>query len=118
MNDSILTSIKKLLGIDENDTSFDADVIMHINSVLMIIAQEWFDQKPIIIEDKAPVWSDFIGENEEWYEAIKSLVYLRVRILFDPPTNSFVLNAMNDQIKELEWRMYVWKDNERIDSNV
>lgn len=115
MEDSILTSIKKLLGIAADDKSFDVDIIMHINSVLMVIMQEWHGQKSFTITDDSATWEDFIGEGNIDYEAVKTLVYLKVRLLFDPPTNSFVINSMNEQIKELEWRMYVWKDNERID---
>ena len=116
MNESILKSIKKLLGLADEDKSFDPDVILHINTALMIITQEWWNQKPFMITDETATWSDFIGENNIDYEGVKSLVYLRVRLLFDPPTNSFVLQSMNEQIKELEWRMHVFKDNERLNA--
>ena len=116
MNESILISIKKLLGIPEIDTSFDADIILHINTVLMIVTQEWHNQKSFMITDSSATWADFIGDNNIDYEGLKSLVYLRVRLLFDPPNNSFVIQSMNEQIKELEWRMYVSKDNERLNS--
>lgn len=115
MNESILTSVKKLLGIDESDTSFDQDIIMHINAMFMILTQEWFNTKSFRIEDSTATWSDFLDDQEE-YDAIKTWMYLRVRTIFDPPSNSSVLQAMNEQIKELEWRMYIWKDNERIDA--
>ena len=116
MEESILTSIKKLLGIADEDKSFDIDIIMHINSVLMIIMQEWHGQTSFTISDDSATWKDFLGEANIDYEAVKTLVYLRVRLLFDPPTNSFVIQSMNETIKELEWRMYCWKDNERIDA--
>lgn len=113
MNDSILTSIKKLLGVAENDTSFDTDIIIHINSILMVLAQEGVVNEGSTISDKTDTWDDIIA-NQTNLEAIKTLVYLRVRLLFDPPNNSFVIQSMNEQIKEFEWRLYVWKDNERI----
>lgn len=117
MTDSILNSIKKLLGIAEDDHSFDQDVLMHINTILMVISQEWHDRESFRVEDASDTWEDFIGEDNIDYDGLKTLVYLRVRLLFDPPNNSFVIQSMNEQIKELEWRMYTWKDNERIDQN-
>lgn len=113
MNDSILTSIKKLLGITEDDTSFDTDIIIHINSILMVLAQEGVINEGFTISDKTDSWEDAL-EDQSNLEAVKTLVYLRVRLLFDPPNNSFVIQSMNEQIKEFEWRLYVWKDNERI----
>lgn len=117
MTDSILNSIKKLLGIAEDDHSFDQDVLMHINTILMVVAQEWHGRESFRVEDASDTWEDFIGEDNIDYDGLKTLVYLRVRLLFDPPNNSFVIQSMNEQIKELEWRMYTWKDNERILQN-
>ena len=114
MDDSILISIKKLLGVAENNKSFDTDIIIHINSILMVLAQEGVLAEGSLITDNSEVWGDFL-EDQTNLEAIKTLVYLRVRLLFDPPSNSFVINSMNEQIKEFEWRLYTWKDNERID---
>lgn len=117
MNDSILTSVKKLNNIAESDTSFDADLIMYINSVLMVIMQEWHGvDHAFVIEDKTATWEDFLGENEIDYESLKVYVGLRVKLLFDPPTNSAVLEAMKKEMEDLEWRMYIWKDNLRIDA--
>lgn len=115
MSESILTSIKKLLGITEEDKSFDVDIIIHINTVLMVLAQEGVIKEGFLITNDTDLWEDCLEEQAN-YEAIKTLVYLRVRILFDPPNNSFVIQSMNEQIKEFEWRLYAWKDNERIDS--
>lgn len=117
MEESILNSIKKLIGgFGPDDTSFDTDLIMSINTVLMVIMQEWYGMDhAFIIEDASATWSDFLGENTTDYEAVKTLVYLKVRMLFDPPQGQALMQAINDQIKDLEWRLYVWKDNERID---
>ena len=118
MEESILNSIKKLIGgFDSSDSSFDTDLIMAINTVLMTIMQEWhgMDHAFHIVDDTA-IWSDFLGDdNKADYEAVKTLVYLKVRMLFDPPTNSALIDAINTEIKDLEWRLYFWKDLERID---
>lgn len=116
MNDSILTSIKKMLGITEDDTSFDADIIMHINSVLMVIMQEWYGvDHAFRIEDKTATWTDFLGDEETDYEGLKTYIGLRVKLIFDPPSNSAVIEAMRKEMEDLEWRMYIWKDNLRLD---
>ena len=114
MDDSILVTIKKLLGIAKNDKSFDTDIIIHINSILMVLAQEGVIREGFLITDDSEVWMDCLIDQTN-LEAVKTLIYLRVRLLFDPPSNSFVINSMNEQIKEFEWRLYTWKDNERID---
>ena len=119
MKESILNSIKKLIGgFDPDDTSFDTDLIFAINTVLMVIMQEWHGMEHAFhIEDAIATWEDFLGEdNKKDYEAVKELVYLKVRMLFDPPTSSALMEAMNGQIKDLEWRLFFWKDLERIDS--
>ena len=107
--DSILTSIKKLLGIDEAYTHFDPDIVMHINSVLMILHQMGVGPSDgLIIEDETAVWGDFIPDaSPVKLEAVKSYIYLKVRLLFDPPMSSAVLESINRQITELEWRLYV-----------
>lgn len=116
MTDSILTSIKKLLGIVESDTSFDSELIMLINSALMVIMQEWYGMDHAFrIEDKTATWDDLLGEEEFDYEGIKQYIFLRVKMIFDPPNNSSVIEAMRKEMEDLEWRMYVWKDNVRID---
>ena len=103
--DSILTSVKKLLGITEECTDFDADIIMHINSALMILTQIGVGpSEGFFIEDKTDFWDDFIDDIEQ-LEAVKTYVYMRVRLMFDPPSSSAVMEAMNRTISELEWRL-------------
>lgn len=110
--DSILTSIKKLLGIDESYTEFDADIIMHINSVFMILRQIGVGPKNgFSISDKTSVWSDYISDMSK-LEMVKSYVYMKVRLLFDPPTNSALLESMKQLIQEAEWRLSVQVDPE------
>lgn len=105
--DSILTSIKKLLGIAEEYEHFDSDLIMHINSVLSILTQIGVGPSDgFSIEDKYATWVDYIGEDVK-LEAVKSYVYLKVKLLFDPPLGSAVMEALNKSINELEWRLSV-----------
>ena len=104
--DSILTSIKKLLGISEEYDHFDSDIIMHINTVFMNLAQLGVGPpEGFIIEDELPVWSDFIGDAAVSLEAVKSYTYLKVKLLFDPPLSSAVIESTNRMISELEWRI-------------
>lgn len=106
--ESILTSIKKLLGIQEEYTSFDADIIIHINTVFSILTQLGLGpQEGFAIQDKSAVWSDFIPENDPRLSMAKSLVGMRVKLLFDPSASSVVTDSMNRQIAELEWRIKV-----------
>lgn len=108
--DSILTSVKKMLGIDEEYTHFDSDIIMHINSVLLILTQLGIGPSSgFMIEGKTETWEDFIGEGSN-LEAVKSYVYMKVKMLFDPPLSSGVIDAMNRMINEFEWRLNVAVD--------
>ena len=109
--DSILTSVKKIIGISEEDESFDTDLIMHINSVLMILNQLGVGPEDgFSITDKSAVWTDVIGDNK-LIEATKTFVGLKVRLIFDPPTSSAVLDSINKTISELEWRINVMVEN-------
>lgn len=115
--DSILLSTKKKLNISADDKSFDTDIIISINTVLMEIMQEWHGMdKAFTISDETNTWDEILGEDPSNYEGLKDLIYLKVRLIFDPPANSSVIEQINEQIKNLEWRMYFWKDLERIDS--
>lgn len=108
--DSILTSIKKLLGIAEEYEHFDADIIMHINSVFSILTQLGVGpSNGFSIEDKEARWHDFIGEDNN-IEMVKSYIHLKVKLLFDPSLSSAVMEATNQMVKELEWRLNVAVD--------
>ena len=103
--ESILTSIKKLLNIDGECTAFDTDIIMHVNSVLMILTQLGIGpDKGFVVQDSEDTWIDFLGE-DECTESVKIYVYLRVKLLFDPPASSAVIDSMKETIRELEWRI-------------
>lgn len=105
MNDSILTTIKKLLGITEEYTQFDMDIIMHINSVLMTLSQ--LGVGPVggfSITDASAVWRDFLHDSRN-FECVKSYIYLKVKMLFDPPSSSAVIESMERSMSEMEWRL-------------
>lgn len=105
MDGSILTDIKKLLGISEQYENFDQDIILHINSVFMILNQLGVGpKKPYSIEDENDSWSDFISDYAE-LPAIKSYIYMKVRLMFDPPTVGSHVEAMKELIKEFECRL-------------
>lgn len=107
--ESILTSIKKLLGITVEYDHFDADIIMHINTVFFDLKQIGVGPKEgFNISDASSKWSDFVSIEE--LAAVKSYTYLRVKLLFDPPLNSSVLASMERTIAELEWRLNVEVD--------
>lgn len=105
--ESILTSIKKLIGYDEADDSFDTDLIMHINSVLAILRQLGVGpSEGFRIKDESTTWDEFIPE-EQFLDDVKTFVYLKVRLIFDPPQSSAMMDAMNRMLSELEWRINV-----------
>lgn len=109
--DSILTSIKKLLGIEQEYTQFDIDIIMHINSVFSILTQIGIGPKEgFTIEDKTSIWSDF-DSNNTYTSFVKSYVFMKVRMMFDPPTSSALIKSMEDMISEMEWRMLIASSN-------
>ena len=110
METSILDSIKKLLGIPYEATEFDTDILIHINSVFSILTQLGVGPSSgFSIEDSSTEWSDFIGDDARLSD-VKSFVYLKTRLLFDPPASSAAMDAMNRMVNELEWRINVSVD--------
>ena len=108
--DSILTSVKKLLGLTEEYTAFDPDIIMHINSVFMIMNQMGVGPAGgFSIGDATATWSEFMADCPN-IEAVKSYVALKVRMLFDPPQSSALIDSANRLLSELEWRINVSVD--------
>lgn len=105
--ESILDSIKKLLGIESEYDAFDTDVIIHINSVFMVLNQLGVGPKdPFVIRGCDEQWSDF-DPNIGLVEAVKSYMYLKIRLLFDPPNSGVLHEAMERQISEFEWRLNI-----------
>jgi hypothetical protein len=102
---SILISTKKILGIAEDYEAFDVDIITHINSTFAILNQMGIGPTEIfVIEDEKEVWGDFC-EAQDQLNLVRTYVFLKVRMLFDPPTTSFLIDAMNKQIQEYETRL-------------
>lgn len=107
----ILKDVKQVLGVDAEDHSFDVDIMMHINSALMILRQTGALPSGSRIIDDSTTWDElFPPANGLW--AVQSYIYLRCRILFDPPSNSFVQTAIEKQLSELEWRLNVFAESE------
>lgn len=109
--DSILTTIKKLLGISSEDTSFDQDIIISINSAFASLNQIGVKHASTkdtddgySISDATAKWSDFTTDKK--LNFIQQYIYLKVRLVFDPPTNSSLIQSINNSIKELEYRLY------------
>lgn len=105
MEQSILTSTKKILGIAEEYTAFDLDIITHINTAFSTLTQLGVGPaEGFMIDDASELWTEFIVDDLQ-YNSVKSYVFLRVRALFDPPTTSYLISAVDKQIEELEWRL-------------
>lgn len=107
MENSILTSIKKLLGIEEAYTQFDSDIIIYINSAFMNLNQLGVGViGGFKIVDAAAIWDNFVSGRLD-LEGVKTYIYLKTRLIFDPPQTGYLVDAIKDQIKELEWRLNV-----------
>ena len=104
---SILNSIKKMLGIEPEDTSYDNELVLHINSVLGICFQLGVGPKdrPFRITGQNEQWSSFIPEDQ--IETVKDYMFAKVKLIFDPPLNSFTISLYQDLAKEFEWRCTV-----------
>lgn len=105
---SILYTIKKMLGLDPDYDAFDVDIVVLINSAFMTLSQLGVGPSSgYQINGSDETWSDFLGEDENKLSAVKSYIYLKTRLVFDPPGNSFVVSSIESHIKELEWRLNV-----------
>lgn len=105
MEDSILSTIKKMLGLDDNYTPFDRDVMVFINAAMMTLQQIGVGPvRGFVVTDFEQTWGDFLPQ-DKMLEAVKTYVYLCVKMMFDPPSNSYVMDAMKQQKEELEWRL-------------
>lgn len=109
-SDSILDSVKKLVGIDSEYTVFDVDIIMHINTALSVLHQVGASPEAgLEILDNTTTWSDLIQDKQN-VNMVKTYIVLKVRLLFDPPSTSFAIAAMEKQASELEWRLNQLED--------
>jgi hypothetical protein len=115
MENSILISTKKVLGIDEDYTAFDLDIITHINTAFSTLTQLGVGPaEGFMIEDDTAEWADFVT-NDLQYNSVRSYVFLKVRYLFDPPQTSYLITATEKQIAELEWRLNVHREETEWD---
>lgn len=109
--DSILTSVKKQLGIAEEYTQFDPEITIHINSVFLTLNELGVGpDEGFAISDSLDTWDDYISDNDLLLNAVKTYMYLKVRLIFDPPLTSSVIELMKEEVRELEWRMNVYVD--------
>lgn len=109
MEESILDSIKQMLGVDPTDTSFDSDIMIHINSVFGILFQLGVGEEGFAISDNSTTWNDYLNGKIQ-LNPIKTYVFLKTKMYFDPPTVGTVANAYESQIAELEFRINVMVD--------
>lgn len=110
MEESILKSTKKILGLAYDYVVFDLDVITHINTAFSILNQLGVGPvEGFAIEDDSALWSDFVVPLNQ-LSMIRTYVYLKVRSIFDPPGTSYLIEAVNTQIKEYEWRLNSFRE--------
>lgn len=110
--DSILNTVKKMLGFDADYTAFDTDIQIHINSVFFSLTELGVGpEQGFFITGDTETWAQFIGD--EKIQAVKSYMYLRVRLLFDPPANSFAISSFKEQAEKLEWMLNVQQEGAR-----
>lgn len=110
MDESILNSIKKLLGPTETYNHFDTDIILHINSALSVLTQLGVGPKTgFSIADASAVWGDLLGTDERLM-MVKTFVYLKVKLVFDPPQNASLAGELEAEMKEYEWRIMIAAD--------
>lgn len=103
--ESILNTIKKLIGYDEAVTQFDQDMILFINSVIATLREIGIGpSEGFVVADASTTWSDYLGDSK-LLEQVKMYIYLKTRLVFDPPNTSFVLESIKEMIKECEWRL-------------
>lgn len=115
--ESILLTMKKMLGDSIPDSYFDTDIIIHINSVFTTLTQLGVGPaEGFIIEDDTAVWTDFIPDPLR-LNSVKSYMYLKLKLLFDPPSGAALLQAYKEEAKELEWRLNVDAESEVIIQN-
>ncbi len=108
MKDSILHDCKKMLGIEDDYKAFDSELFLHINSIFVILNQLGVGPPSgFLVEDEDAKWEHFLGDSRRDLNLVKSYVFIRLRLMFDPPANSFLVNSLTEQAKEFEWRLNV-----------
>lgn len=113
MQESILLTIKQMLGIPSEYSVFDEELAVYINTVIAALRQLGVGtENGFAITGENESWEDYIGDTL-MYENVKAYIYLKVRMMFDPPSSSFVLEAFKNQAAEIEWRIYIQADEDR-----
>lgn len=119
IGDSILYSVKKMLSLAPDNSDFDSDIIIHINSVLSILQQLDIGPKNgYFIEDESTTWTDYLGTDSLHINMVKSYMGAKVRLLFDPPVSSAVMDSLNRICNEFEWRANVSAENHNLNKGV
>lgn len=119
ITDSILLTVKKMLGIAEEYVAFDIDLIVNINSVFLTLNQLGVGpESPYHITGSKETWQSFLDDQRENLAGVETYVYLKTRLLFDPPTNSFLVDAMQKQCDELEWRLNVQMEGGKSNGDI
>lgn len=107
---SILSDIKELLGVSPDETAFDVELILHINSALMVLYQIGYGTEPFVISGDSETWDDLLGRlpgGPKFYGIVRTYLGMKVRLMFDPPQSGVLHEAMERQVEELEWRASV-----------
>lgn len=116
MEDSILLSVKKMLSLDADNIDFDSDILIHINSVLAILQQLGIGpDNGYFVDGAGQTWSEYLGADSAYLNMVKSYVAAKVRILFDPPVSSAVMESLNRICSEFEWRANVAIENKQLE---
>lgn len=117
MNDSILQTMKEMLTGYPEDENFNTELIVHINSMIMTLNRIGVGKNGFLITGESETWSDFLGENENEFEGVKTYMYNKIRLIFDPPTNSFIVESLERSINEFEWNLYINAELKRGEAN-
>ena len=115
MNESILIAIKELLGINTEEDFFDPQIIMHINTYISVLAHLGLTTTTIFrVSNTSQTWDQLLGERINNLDMVKSYVFIKVKLIFDPPASSFVLESFKNQAAELEWRINDLAEEENV----
>ena len=114
MDESILDSVKRQLGLAEDYTPFDTELIMHINGVLRILNQLGVGVLGFSITDSTSKWSEFIPDAPNLYSEVIPYVAMKVRLVWDPPTIGSVVSALQELVKEYEWRISIQRESDAL----
>lgn len=115
LNDSILETIRQMVGLSLYDEAFDLDLIIHINTFLSVISNQFgIGKKGFSISDESATWHDFLGDKEHLYAPVKTYLYIKVKSVFDSSASSVMAQTLKEEAKELEWRMIAENDIEEL----